>query len=173
MALLWWPKLSNSAERVRHHGQRLVQVGFQKLLVGHVVRHLAHAVHVVGKADQPGWNVGDDLEGAAHHGGARHLAEGADMRQARGPIARLEQHVSLFGRRLLVAFHQPARLFEGPGLGGHRGVAYALACDVAAADGTLGETELRLLEEFRYELDIDRLAAAAIERAARARHVRG
>ena len=49
--------------------------------------------------------------------------------------------------------------------------AYALACDVAAADGKLFETELRLLEEMRHELDIDRLAAAAIERGARARHM--
>ena len=49
--------------------------------------------------------------------------------------------------------------------------AYALACDVAAADGRLGEAELRLLEEIRYELDLDRLHAAAIERAARARHM--
>ncbi|MBO9465750.1 tellurite resistance TerB family protein [Tropicibacter sp. R15_0] len=49
--------------------------------------------------------------------------------------------------------------------------AYALACDVAAADGTLQETELRLLEEIRYELEIDRLHAAAIERGARARHM--
>ena len=50
--------------------------------------------------------------------------------------------------------------------------AYALACDVAAADGTLEETELRLLEEMRYELNIDRLHAAAIERGARARQMR-
>ena len=49
--------------------------------------------------------------------------------------------------------------------------AYALACDVAAADGTLAETELRLLEEIRYELSLDRLHAAAIERGARARHI--
>ena len=49
--------------------------------------------------------------------------------------------------------------------------AYALACDVAAADGTLDEAELRLLEEIRYELNIDRLHAAAIERGARARHL--
>lgn len=48
--------------------------------------------------------------------------------------------------------------------------AYAMACDVAAADGTLRESELRLLEEIRYELDIDRLSAAAIERSARVRH---
>ncbi|OWU85568.1 2-dehydro-3-deoxyphosphooctonate aldolase [Oceanicola sp. 22II-s10i] len=51
--------------------------------------------------------------------------------------------------------------------------AYALACDVAAADGTLREAELRLLEEIRYELRIDRLHAAAIERGARARHLKG
>lgn len=56
----------------------------------------------------------------------------------------------------------PSRLWE---------TAYALACDVAAADGSLGQSELRLLEEIRHELTIDRLAAAAIERGARARHL--
>ncbi len=55
----------------------------------------------------------------------------------------------------------PEKLFE---------TAYALACDVAAADGKLEETELRLLAEIRYQFKIDRLAAAAIERGARARH---
>ncbi|HGG04987.1 MAG TPA: 2-dehydro-3-deoxyphosphooctonate aldolase [Aliiroseovarius sp.] len=49
--------------------------------------------------------------------------------------------------------------------------AYALACDVAAADGELRDSELRMLEEMRYELNIDRLHAAAIERGARARHM--
>ncbi|SLN46544.1 tellurite resistance TerB family protein [Pseudooctadecabacter jejudonensis] len=49
--------------------------------------------------------------------------------------------------------------------------AYALACDVAAADGDIRQSELRLLEELRYELEIDRLHAAAIERGARARHM--
>ena len=49
--------------------------------------------------------------------------------------------------------------------------AYALACDIAVADGRLREQELRLLEEIRYELAIDRLHAAAIERGARARHM--
>ncbi|MBV0911008.1 tellurite resistance TerB family protein [Anianabacter salinae] len=49
--------------------------------------------------------------------------------------------------------------------------AYALACDVAASDGRLGDDELRLLDEFRYAFNIERLAAAAIERAARARHI--
>lgn len=47
--------------------------------------------------------------------------------------------------------------------------AYALACDVVAADGSAKPTELRLLEEIRHELEIDRLHAAAIERGARAR----
>ena len=49
--------------------------------------------------------------------------------------------------------------------------AYALACDVAAADGHLREVELRMLEEIRHELNISRLSAAAIERGARARHM--
>ncbi|WP_425394204.1 tellurite resistance TerB family protein [Aestuariivita boseongensis] len=66
---------------------------------------------------------------------------------------------ALFG---LVRENLPERLFE---------TAYALACDVAAADGTLQESELRLLEEIRYELNIDRLHAAGIERGARARHL--
>lgn len=49
--------------------------------------------------------------------------------------------------------------------------AYALACDVAAADVRLGQSELRMLEEVREELEIDRLHAAAIEWGARARHL--
>ena len=49
--------------------------------------------------------------------------------------------------------------------------AYALACDVAAADGVTRETELRMLQEMRYEFNIDRLHAAAIERGARVRHL--
>ncbi|NCQ24589.1 MAG: 2-dehydro-3-deoxyphosphooctonate aldolase [Rhodobacteraceae bacterium CG17_big_fil_post_rev_8_21_14_2_50_63_15] len=66
---------------------------------------------------------------------------------------------ALFG---LIRANLPERLNE---------TAYALACDVAAADGTLNDRELRLLEEIRYELNIDRLHAAAIERGARARHM--
>ncbi|WP_424933829.1 tellurite resistance TerB family protein [Amaricoccus macauensis] len=50
--------------------------------------------------------------------------------------------------------------------------AYALACDVAAADGHAFQAELRFLEELRYEFDIDRLHAAAIERGSAARHRR-
>ena len=50
--------------------------------------------------------------------------------------------------------------------------AYALACDVAAADGRLREVELRMLEEVREELAIDRLHAAAIEWGARVRNLR-
>ena len=33
--------------------------------------------------------------------------------------------------------------------------AYAMACDVAAADGKMGQEELRMLQEIRYELNID------------------
>lgn len=66
---------------------------------------------------------------------------------------------ALFG---LIRENLSERLYE---------TAYALACDVAAADGLIQEPELRLLEEIRYELNIDRLHAAAIERGARARHM--
>jgi tellurite resistance protein len=66
---------------------------------------------------------------------------------------------ALFG---LVLEALPERLYE---------TAYAMACDVAAADGILGQTELELLMEIRYQLNIDRLHAAAIERGARARHM--
>lgn len=48
--------------------------------------------------------------------------------------------------------------------------AYALAVEVGAADNFLGQPELRMLEEIRYELNIDRLVAAAIETSARARY---
>lgn len=51
-----------------------------------------------------------------------------------------------------------------------RETAYALACDVAAADGKLRQAELRMLEEVRSELAIDRLHAVAIEWGARVRH---
>lgn len=50
--------------------------------------------------------------------------------------------------------------------------AYLLACDVAAADGRLGETEAALLSEIRDQLQIDRLHAVAIEFSAKARHRR-
>ncbi|OIQ32865.1 MAG: 2-dehydro-3-deoxyphosphooctonate aldolase [Alphaproteobacteria bacterium MedPE-SWcel] len=66
---------------------------------------------------------------------------------------------ALFG---LVRDILPVRLHE---------TCYALACDVAAADGTLNDNELRLLEEIRYELNVERLHAAAIERGSRARHM--
>ncbi len=66
---------------------------------------------------------------------------------------------ALFG---LIRDALPEHLFE---------TAYALACDVAAADGTIRQTELRLLEEIRGELAIDRLHAVAIEWGAKVRHV--
>jgi tellurite resistance protein len=51
-----------------------------------------------------------------------------------------------------------------------RETAYALACDVAAADKRVNMSELRFLEMLRHDLRVGRLAAAAIERGARARH---
>ena len=66
---------------------------------------------------------------------------------------------ALFG---LIRDALPEKLYE---------TAYALSCDVAAADGTIARSEARMLEEIRDELDLDRLHAAAIERGARARHM--
>jgi len=54
----------------------------------------------------------------------------------------------------------PARLRE---------TAYAIACDLVAADGRATRDELQILDLIRQHLDIDRLIAAAIERGARAR----
>ena len=49
-----------------------------------------------------------------------------------------------------------------------RETAYALAIEVAAADGAASQEELRLLELIRHRLEIDRLIAAGVERGARA-----
>ncbi len=66
---------------------------------------------------------------------------------------------ALFG---LIRDALPQRLHE---------TAYALACDVVTSDGRHSEVELRMLEEIRHELAIDRLHAAAIEWGARVRHL--
>lgn len=65
---------------------------------------------------------------------------------------------ALFG---LVRESLPEKLYD---------TAYLLACDVAASDGRLGEVEAEMLAEIRDQLEIDRLHAAAIELATRARH---
>ncbi len=61
----------------------------------------------------------------------------------------------------LIAEGTPATLRE---------TVYAVACDIAAADGKVEEEEAYLLQMLRHSLGVDRLAAAAIERAAKARH---
>ena len=63
----------------------------------------------------------------------------------------------------LVAEALPERFHE---------TAYALACDIAANDGTVKMSELKFLEILRHDLSVGRLAAAAIERAARVKHQR-
>ena len=50
-----------------------------------------------------------------------------------------------------------------------RETAYAIACDIVAADGEATQEELRMLELIRHSLNVERLVAAAIERGARAR----
>ena len=106
------------AERVRHLRQRLAEMRGHHLLVGDIVGHLPEPVHVVGEADQAGRHLvlGEHAEGMAHHGGAGDLAERADMRQARRPVAGLEDD----GAGRLADVFEPAqdfaRLLERPGL---------------------------------------------------------
>ncbi|MDA1098024.1 MAG: tellurite resistance TerB family protein [Proteobacteria bacterium] len=75
--------------------------------------------------------------------------------------ARLNQPGGLDQVLNLIVASLPARLSE---------TAYALACEVAAADLHLEQEELRLLQTLRDSLQLDRLIAAAIERGVRARH---
>jgi tellurite resistance protein len=51
-----------------------------------------------------------------------------------------------------------------------RETAYAIACDIAAANLDVDEEEMTVLQALRWRLNLDRLTAAAIERGARARH---
>jgi tellurite resistance protein len=51
-----------------------------------------------------------------------------------------------------------------------RETAYALACEVVAADQEVGQESLQMLEFVMNELHLDPLVAAAIERGVRARH---
>lgn len=53
-----------------------------------------------------------------------------------------------------------------------RETAYAFACEIVAADRHASQEELQLLEVLSYDLEIDPLAAAAIQRGARARHTK-
>jgi uncharacterized membrane protein YebE (DUF533 family) len=53
-----------------------------------------------------------------------------------------------------------------------RETAYALACEVVAADQVCGQASLEMLELVQNELHLDPLVAAAIERGVRARHQR-
>jgi len=64
---------------------------------------------------------------------------------------------------VLTVIHEalPAKLRE---------TAYAIACDIAAANLDVDQEEMSVLQQIRWKLGIDRLTAAAIERGSRARH---
>ena len=121
------------------------------LLVGDVARHFAQAVHVVGEADQPRRDLvlGEHAEGVAHHGGAGDLAEGADMRQARGTVASLEDDGAGRLRNALQPAQDLARLLEGPGLA-HMSMGKQLRIDLdlgrarLLARGEVGERDAGL-----------------------------
>lgn len=91
--------------------------------------------------------------------------EGYDMGQisedARTCASLLSEDEGLDAALGLIAEALPEKLKE---------TAYVLACDIAAADDAVAPEESELLEIIRRKLVITRLAAAAIERAARARY---
>ena len=91
-------------ERIGHRGQRLLLVVFEHVLIGDVGRNLAHPVKVVRETDQTGRDVRNLVECVADHRGPQNFAKGADMRQTRWAVACLKQNVSLFRRRLFIAF---------------------------------------------------------------------
>ncbi|WP_159997160.1 tellurite resistance TerB family protein [Roseomonas sp. 18066] len=76
-------------------------------------------------------------------------------------LSLLEQNDGLDRACALIREALPPRLRE---------TAYLLACEVAAADGDATQEELRFLQDFRIGMDLDRLIAGAIERAAKARY---
>ena len=107
------------AERIGNFGERLAQMLAQHIRVGHVVRHLAQAVHVVAERHQPRRRAaGQRFVGAADQRGAEHLLKRADVRQARRAIAGFEQHGTLrFRLATGIAFDQLARFLKRPCLG--------------------------------------------------------
>ena len=81
---------------------------------------------------------------------------------ARDCTSHLQQPDGMLHTLHVIRDSLPERMYE---------TAYAVACDVAAADGGVSQEELRLLELLRHELNIDRLHAAALERGASARYL--
>ena len=75
--------------------------------------------------------------------------------------ARLDRDNGLEAVLDVIVASLPAKISE---------TAYAIACEIAAADLHVEQEELRLLEMLRHRLNVDRLTAAAIERGVRARH---
>jgi hypothetical protein len=106
--------------------------------IRHVVRDLAHAVHVVGKAQQLGGDLvlGQHAKRRAHHGRARHLAEGTDMRQAGRAVAGLEQH-DIGELVLFVTLDDLARFLERPGFR-FRGGLTQFGCQIECGQGRIG-----------------------------------
>jgi len=91
-----------------------------------------------------------------HNFSSGHLATAMD---AAVNLLREEEGLSHAGRLIREALEP--RLRE---------TAYALACEVVAADRFAKQSSLQMLELVMSELKVDPLIAAAIERAARARH---
>ena len=120
MALLCWPKLGSPSPN-----------GFGTLVSGlpRLARSSAWFGTLSGTLRMPSMSsekqmrregmrsLGQHAKGVADHGGARHLAEGADVGQAGRTVAGLEDDASLRVAAFLHPLDHLARLLERPGLG--------------------------------------------------------
>ena len=103
------------AERIGDAAERLAQMLGQHGVIGHIVGHLAQAVHIVAERHQAGGRAaGERFVGLPDPGGALHFLKGADMRQAGGAVTGLEQHAA--GLAIGVSLEELLRLLEYPGL---------------------------------------------------------
>ena len=84
-------------------------------LIRHIVWHLAQAIHIVRKFDEPRGRVGQGPERIAHHRRAQHFVKGADMGQTRWAIATFKNNRLTIGLAMGIAFQQTPRLFIRPG----------------------------------------------------------
>ena len=102
-------------KRVGDTRQGLAQMFGEHRLIGYIVRHLAQAVHIVRKLDQPRRCIGQCLKRVAHHRRAQHFIESTDVRQAGWTIATFENNRLTLRLAIGIAFQQTPRLFIRPG----------------------------------------------------------
>ena len=85
-------------------------------LVGDIVGNFAKPIHVIRKADEAGGKARHGFKRMAHHAGAGHFAESANMGQAGGAVTCFKQNIFRRFAATLDALHQFSGFFKGPSL---------------------------------------------------------